>query len=441
MARKRTSARLHLLTVRQVQAAVDGDHSDGGGLLLRVRGESTSWVFRFTSPAGRRREMGLGVARRGSPQQAGDSLTGARGLAHEARALLLQEVDPIDDRDRRRDAAHEADREKKTEKARERWTLARCARDYHERVIEAARTGKHAAQWLASLENHVPAALWHRPIGDIDPPELLQALNDVKPHARARNLTEDATVQETVRRIRQRLDAVFEDAIFHKRCTGNPAAAVRRKMREAAPRSQAGQFAALPYRDAPKVLARVREAQGTAARCLEFAVLTAARTGEALGAEWSEFDLEEKTWLVPADRMKSSGKDRAEPHLVHLSERAVQVLRGQIGQHIRWVFPSTMAKDKPQSNMAMLAVLDRLGVRDRTTVHGLCRATFSTWAYETAAARPDVIEACLAHREADKVKAAYNRAQFNAERRALLTAWADYLTRPALALVNAQGAA
>jgi hypothetical protein len=232
MARKRTSVRLHLLTVKQVQAAGDGDHSDGGGLLLRVRGESTSWVFRFTSPAGRRREMGLGVARRGSPQQAGDSLTGARGLAHEARALLLHEVDPIDDRDRRRDAAHEADREKKTEKARERWTPARCAREYHERVIEASRTWKHAAQWLASLENHVPAALWNKPIGDIDPPELLQALNDVKPHARARNLTEDATVRETVRRIRQRLDAVFEDANFHKRCTGNPAAAVRRKMRE-----------------------------------------------------------------------------------------------------------------------------------------------------------------------------------------------------------------
>lgn len=79
--------------------------------------------------------------------------------------------------------------------------------------------------------------------------------------------------------------------------------------------------------------------------------------------------------------------------------------------------------------MALLAVLDRMGVRDQTTVHGLCRATFSTWAYETAAARGDVIEACLAHREADKVKAAYNRAQFNDERRVLLAAWADYLMR------------
>lgn len=230
--------------------------------------------------------------------------------------------------------------------------------------------------------------------------------------------------------MRQRLDAIFEDAIFHKRCASNPAAAVRRKMRETLPKKKAGQFAALPYREAPAFMVRLREAQGTVARCLEFAVLTAARTAEALGATWQEIDLEAKTWLVPAERMKASGKERPEPHLVHLSERAVDVLKAQLGVHTSRVFPSTGKPDKAQSNMAMLAVLGRLGVRDRTTVHGLCRATFSTWAYETNAARPDVIEACLAHREADKVKAAYNRAKFNEERAALLAAWANYLGQP-----------
>ena len=99
MARKRTAAKLHLLTVKQVQAAVGGDHSDGGGLLLRMRGDSCSWVFRYTAPTGRRREMGLGVARRGSSAQAGDSLTTARRQAHEARDQLTHEIDPIDDRD------------------------------------------------------------------------------------------------------------------------------------------------------------------------------------------------------------------------------------------------------------------------------------------------------------------------------------------------------
>ena len=428
---RRTAARLHLLTVKQVQHAGDGDHSDGGGLLLRVRGDSCSWVLRYTSPTGRRREMGLGVCRRGSPAQAGDSLTSARAAAHKGRELLRQGLDPIDHREQQRENGRQAEDVKKADKARERWTLARWARDYHERVIEPTRTTKHAAQWISSLENHIPTGLWHKPVAEIDAPELLQALAEIKPHERARNLSQGDRVAETMQRIRQRLDAVFEDGIFHKRCTSNPAAAVRRKMRETMPKKKTGQFAALPFREAPAFMARLRAAPGTAARCLEFAVLTAARTGEALGAVWGEIDLVAKTWLVPAARMKASGKEQAENHLVHLSVRAVEVLQAQVGVHKVLVFPSVAKEDSPQSNMAMLAVLGRLGERDRTTVHGLCRATFSTWAYETAAARGDVIEACLAHREADKVKAAYNRAQFTEERRALLAAWAEYLDQPA----------
>lgn len=441
---RRTAARLHLLTTKQVQHADDGDHSDGGGLLARVRGESAAWVFRYTSPSGRRREMGLGVILRGSPKQAADSLTGARDTAHKARELLRQGVDPIDHRDAGKAKAREVEHRAKAEKARERWTLARCARDYHERVIEPSKTDKHAAQWISSLENHIPAALWHKPIGEVQAPQLLTALLSIRPHERARNLTQGHRVVETMQRVRQRLDAVFEDAIFLGRCTSNPAAAVRRKIRECLPtRKTAAGFAALPYREAPAFMARLRAAPGTAARTLEFAVLTAARTSEALGARWSEFDLEAGIWLVPAERMKASGKEQAEPHTVHLSQRALDILRGQLGQHAELVFPSTMKKDAEQSNMAMLTVLKRLGVRDRTTVHGLCRATFSTWAYETGAARGDVIEACLAHREADKVKAAYNRAKFTEERIALLAAWADYLARPAAAVValNAKAAA
>jgi integrase len=432
---RRTAAKLHLLTSKQVQHAPDGDHSDGGGLLLRVRGESCSWVLRYTAPTGRRREMGLGVCRRGSPGQAGDSVTGARDIAHKARELLRQGLDPISERDKGKEARRQAEQAIKATKARERWTLARCARDYHERVVEPIRTDKHGAQWISSLENHVPASVWHKPIADIEPPELLEALSGITAHERARRVESGAKVMETVQRIRQRLEAVFEDAIFHQRCTSNPAAAVRRKMRETLPKKKAGRFAALPYKEAPAFMARLRDAPGTAARCLEFAVLTAARTQEVLGALWSEIDLEGRTWLVPPERMKDSGKDKPESHLVHLSGRALAVLEGQAKLHESLVFPSTVKEDAEQSNMAMLAVLDRLGVREQTTVHGLCRATFSTWAYETAAARPDVIEACLAHREADKVKAAYNRAQFNDERRALLTAWADYLAQPAAAVL------
>jgi len=264
MATKRTAAKLHLLTAREVQAAKDGDHSDGGGLLVRVRGDSCSWVFRFTAPSGRRREMGLGIVHRGSTQQAGASLTAARDAAHKAREQLRQGVDPIDARDGDREAAKAAEAAQKVERAREHWTLARAARDYHARVIEPSRTDRHAAQWIASLDNHVPAPLWHAPIDSIEPPALLAALLDVKPHERARNVSGD-TVPETVQRVRQRLDAVFEDAIFHRRATMNPAAAIKRKMREAAPRRDRGQFRALAYGEAPALMAALRAAEGVSA--------------------------------------------------------------------------------------------------------------------------------------------------------------------------------
>ena len=160
MIRKKTAAKLHLLSVREVLNAPEGDYSDGGGLLLRVRGESASWVLRFTALSGKRREMGLGVARRGSPAQAGDSLTGARELAHDACELLKRGADPIDDRESRRGAERQATESKKAEEVRERMTLARSARDYHERAIEPRLTSKHGADWIASLENHVPAEIW-----------------------------------------------------------------------------------------------------------------------------------------------------------------------------------------------------------------------------------------------------------------------------------------
>jgi hypothetical protein len=228
MASKKSVSNLHRRTALEMLAASEGDLSDGGGLLLRVRGESASWVFRYSSPGGRRREMGLGIARRGSKAQAGDSLTLARRLAHDARELLAKDVDPIDERDVRREAAQAQEQAGKAAAKREQTTLARAARDYHERAIEPTRTVKHAAQWIASLEHHMPAELWHSPIDSITPPALLEALSGV------RSLADDAVkVPETLQRVRQRLDAVFEDAMFHGRCSSNAAAAIKRKMQEA----------------------------------------------------------------------------------------------------------------------------------------------------------------------------------------------------------------
>jgi integrase len=420
--RKRQQSKLHLLSVRQIQTLGEGDHGDGGGLILRVRDEgSAQFVFRYTAPNGKRREMGLGPVQRVNAAQAGQSLTGAREAATDARSLLQRGLDPIDERARSKAEAKALDARQKAEKKRQQLTLARAARDYHERVIEPRLSPKHAAQWITSLENHVPREIWNKPIAQIDAPELLEALSSVRSLE-----AKGERVPETLRRIRQRLDTIFEDAIFHKHCTSNPAAAVRRKMREQLPAREAGAFKALDYREAPALMAKLRSAPGVSARCLEFALLTAARTGEVLRASWPEFELESGTWIIPAERMKAR-----EVHVVPLSPRAREIVKGQIGLDETLLFPSTMkrAPGKPMSNMALLATLDRLGARDRTTAHGLCRATFSTWAYETAAARPDVIEACLAHKEADRVKAAYNRAQFTDERRELMEAWSHYLER------------
>jgi integrase len=416
MAKRSPAARLHLLSTREVHTAKDGDHSDGGGLMLRVRGDSASWVLRFTAPSGRRREMGLGISHRGSAAQAGESLTTARRLAHEARELVLRGDDPIEERDRRRAAAREVEAESKRARAEEQRTLARVARAYHERIEAKFSNPKHRQQWINSLEQHVPAALWKRPIGSIKAAELIDALTKLQ-----------RELPETGSRVQQRLAAVFEDAVLRELIDRNPMTGGAKEVRRLVGRQEAGQFKALPYRVAPAFMAKLRESEGIAARCLELAVLTAARTSEALLATWSEFDLDTGVWVVPAERMKAG-----EPHTVYLSSKAVELIKGlqALSLHPVYLFPSPMRPDQPLSNMAMLTVLDRLGVRERTTVHGLCRATFSTWANETNVARPDVIEACLAHKEADRVRRAYNRAAFVEERRALLAAWATYLATP-----------
>jgi integrase len=416
---RKTSAKLHLLSALEVLHAGDGDLTDGGGLLLRVRAESASWVFRYTAATGKRREMGLGIAHRGNQKHAGASLELARELAGDARRMLKQRSDPIDDRQRMRDAERDKLERQKADKGRERRTLARVARDYHERVIEPSRTTKHGAQWIQSLELHVPAGTWHKPIDGVTAPELLDVM-----------LKLQRQIPETASRVRQRLDAIFEDAMFHGYCASNPAAAIRRKLREALVKGKRkrGEFAALPYSEAPAFTGELRGAEGVAARCLEFAMLTTARTGEVIGAVWEELDLDTGIWIVPAARMKG-GQDAGD-HVVHLSARAIEIAKAQRQLGQPYVFPSPTLDKSALSNMAMLSLLKRMGYSKRTTVHGLCRATFSTWAHETAAARPEVIEACLAHREADKVKAAYNRAQFTEERRALLAAWAAYLATP-----------
>ena len=139
-----TKAKLHLLSSREVQTAGEGDRTDGGGLLLRVRGQSASWVLRYTASTGRRREMGLGIARRASAALAGDSVSSTRELAHSARELLRRGIDPIDDRDRKRGADRAVLYAKKVDKARDSFSR-RVARVRPAGVPDVGTSGWSAA--------------------------------------------------------------------------------------------------------------------------------------------------------------------------------------------------------------------------------------------------------------------------------------------------------
>jgi hypothetical protein len=220
---ERIKMAMHLLSARQVHTATSGDHPDGGGLFLRSTPKGSSWVLRYTAPDGRRREMGLGTAERSTLAASGAAIVQARRDADRQRALLADGVDPISKRAGDRDAAKAATEAAKAGAKGEQATLARVARKYHEQVIEPRRTTKHSAQWIASLELNVPHVLWHRPIDKIEPPALLEVLAALQ-----------LRVQDTASRVRQRLEAVFDDAQFHKLCTTNPAAIVRRKLAERA---------------------------------------------------------------------------------------------------------------------------------------------------------------------------------------------------------------
>jgi integrase len=239
--------------------------------------------------------MGFGRAIRDTLAAAGQSAANARNMAERARALIAKGIDPIEQRDADREAARTKAEGAKAEVKADRTTLARVARAYHEKSVEPRRTTKHAAQWIASLEQGVPPAIWHKPIADVTPHELLDALGKLQ-----------ARVPETASRVRQRLEVVFDDAIFHRHCTENPARIIKRKLAELPKGRTKGQFAALPYIEGPAFTEKLRTQPGIAARALEFALLRAARTGEVIGATWGELDLHAGVWRVRGERMKGS---------------------------------------------------------------------------------------------------------------------------------------
>jgi integrase len=398
-------------------------YGDGGGLYLQIteRG-SRSWIFRYwvsardpatgelvRDPAtkkvkGRAREMGLGSL-------ITVSLAEARDRALECRKLREQGIDPIDAREAAKcEAALARSRSLKFKDAAEAYINSH-------RV--AWKSDKHAAQWPATLVKFAYPVIGDVPLQLIDTILVMKVIEPIW-----------STIPETASRLRGRIESVLDWATVRGYRAGDNPARWRGHLDKLLPAKakvrKIKHHSALPYAELPAFLVALREQDGVAARALEFTILTAARTGETIGAKRTEVDKKNKIWTVPASRMKA-GKE----HRIPLCDRALQILDDVSaggGDKQEFLFPGRSAGES-LSNMAMLTVLRRMG-RGDLTVHGF-RSTFRDWAAERTKFQKEAIEMALAHTVADKVEAAYRRGDLFEKRKKLMDAWAEYCERVA----------
>ena len=404
---------IHRLSAAKVRNAKPGLHADGGGLYLQVTcGKdrvSRSWLFRYSLPEiiisasgklhRRTRDAGLGPT-------ATVSLSEAREKARQLRQQRLDGIDPIEHRKAQRLAA--------ALDVAKSMSFDECRDAYFQHHRGKWRAVKHAALWRNSLETYVTPVLGRLPVKDIDLGLIIRTLEPIwtaKP--------------ETASRIRGRVEAILDwAAVSGFRSTDNPArwALLSKRFASRTQLAPVKHFAALPYAEIGAFMARLRTLDGTAARALEFAILTCGRSNEVLGARWDEIDLSARTWTVPATRMKSRRE-----HRVPLSDTALNVLEQQRAVlQSEYIFPGAQRATLNPSTLNRL-VVERLG-RTGLTIHGF-RSSFRDWAAERTSFDVDTAEAALAHQIGDKVRAAYERGDKFEKRRRLMDAWADYCAR------------
>jgi integrase len=394
----RTTGRLTALKV--ARAKTPGMYADGGGLYLQVTERGASWLYRFMLN-GRAREMGLGPL-------ALFGLSDARAKALDARRLRHDGIDPIE--------ARKAQRMRARLDAAKAMTFQQCAEAHIKAHRVGWRNGKHATQWEATLATYAGPIIGALPVQAIDTALVLKVLEPIW------------TVRSaTASRLRGRIEAIVDWAKVRGYRGGENPARWRGHLDKLLPaRSKVRKVehhAALPYAELPGFLVALREHQGIAARALEFTILTAARTGEVIGARWSEVDLLDKTWTVPAGRMKA-GRE----HRVPLPARALAILEEMLAHRHsddQFLFPGGKP-GQPLSNMAFLMLLRGMGRGDLTT-HGF-RSSFRDWVAERTSFPSEVAEMALAHAVGNKVEAAYRRGDMFEKRRKLMEAWATFCT-------------
>lgn len=369
-----------------------GRYCDGLGLWLQVSDSGKHWLFRYMRH-GRARQMGLGPLHT-------VNLAEARVRARQARMLLLEGFDPID-------VKHETSAAARIAAAKDK-TFAECANEFLRVKLDGFKNDKHRAQWRSTLEAYAFPVIGNISVAKIDTPLVLKVLRPIWDRA-----------PETASRLRGRIERVLAWATVQEYRAGENPARWRGHLQEMfAAKPKAKHHAALAHAALPAFMAELRQRDSLSARALEFAILTAARTGETIGARWAEIDLEAKVWAIPAERMKA-GRE----HRVPLSQRAVEILKALPRNGGGFVFAHPKAPGAI-SNMAMLELLR--GMKGNGyTVHGF-RSTFRDWCGERTNYPRELIEFALAHKLPDKVEAAYRRDTAVEKRRRLMTEWARY---------------
>jgi integrase len=380
---------------------VEGVHAVGGvpGLYLHVLAGGRSWIFRY-SFGGRRRDLGLG-------SYLDLTLTEAREAAREQRKLVLQGIDPIDARRENRDTSKAA--------RAGRATFQQCVDGYIEAHGDGWKNPKHRAQWRTTLESYACPIIGTMNVAAVDTGLILQILEPIW-----------KTKTETATRLRGRIENVLAWATVRKYRNGdNPArwkGHLDQLLVKPSTIATVEHHPALPYQEIGAFMQDLRKQEGIGAAALEFAILTAARSGEVRGATWGEIDLQARTWTIPGARMKAK-----RDHLVPLSDAAIAVIEKmkecKLGDH---VFPG-VKEGKPLSDMSLTAVMRRMG-RGKLTAHGF-RSSFRDWCSESTAYPSEMAEMALAHTINNKVEAAYRRGNLFAKRVRMMADWSNYCAK------------
>jgi integrase len=372
---------------------------------------AAAWILRYWS-GGQERWLGLGPL-------SVIGLKKARELARQAREQLLGGVDPID-------AKRAAKAARKASKAKE-MTFRAAAEAYYDQHGGKWTNAKHAGQFLGSLKEYTFDLIGATPIADVMTPVVLRVLrqqvaaNNSFPAGAFWNVR-----PTTASRVRARIEAVIGWATVNGYRSGDNPARWTNHLDKALPErgelARIKHHAAMPYAQVPTFMAALKEREGTAAKALQFLTLTATRTAEVLGAQWSEFDLEQAVWTIPAERMKARRE-----HRVPLVPAAVDLLRSLVTEEQN-PFTFVGARTERLANDALGRVLRRMGYD--CTVHGL-RSSFRDFCAERTNFSSEICEAALSHVTGSGVERAYKRTDLFDRRRKLMEEWSTFcLTTP-----------